>query len=288
MTTSETNRADGGYELEVVNWEVSKLKIHPELRKCGCVPSEEQIVSMQRAGRALFDSPLEITPGGHVIDDGARLMIAERLGIEKVTCVVRVLNAREALKAIIQKSFQKSWLNDFRRVELALSIKELLREEWQIRQAAEKCAAKAGDDLQNFAGDCYFDIRKEISNLTGVSPFNVSKVQLILSEGCARVVDGSRFGKISIHLAWKLSGKSQDSQREILSTVPLHLDRKVIKREIAKAIGNLNTESEAFSAAIKAVSKLLVIVDNQHVCTSAASFLKVLKKEAEKYEREKK
>ena len=140
----------------------------------------------------------------------------------ELPCVIKAATSDEALICIIQKSKARCWLNDFCRIELALTLEEPQREQAREHQRAagrKKHLAKLPEAQR-------IDVRRNLAILAGVSEGSFRKARTILAHGIPELLKRLRLGTISIHAASLLARKSNDDQWRALTRGEARLNQE--------------------------------------------------------------
>ncbi|MDB5911186.1 MAG: hypothetical protein JWP34_5303 [Massilia sp.] len=136
--------------------------------------------------------------GGYLLDGHNRYEICQKHGIAFTTFEKAGLTTKVDVKIwMIQNQMGKRNATDFARTALALKLKPLLEQ-----RARERMQAGKVDPTQNSA-EGVGETRQAVAKVAGVSHDTVRKVEKIIENASAEVIEQVRTGEISINAAAK-------------------------------------------------------------------------------------
>jgi hypothetical protein len=223
-------------------------------------PSKLDLVSVSRDGTILK---------GHEV-----CKLAQRMGLEQVSCLEYDLDEDEALLWIIQHSHQDLQLNPYHRIVLALDYEPSFRERARENQRLGGQLKGSTTLPEAHAIDC----RREIAALARVSEGTLDKVRRLLQAGRPELLEALREGEVSIHCAsiWLRNPEKQLDQLTlhrslcgITSTIDSLLRRHRVAdptgqldiHRIGSALAAMDTErkTSVLIGAIKASGKVILL-----------------------------
>jgi ParB-like chromosome segregation protein Spo0J len=160
---------------------------------------------------ALFE-PLTLTLQKTIIDGHKRWFVARERGIATLRCVMLPISEDEALDQILARASARNWWKPYRRICLALTREDALRE----RARENQRAGGRKKDPSTLTRAQHIEVRREIARMAGAGTENVRKVKRILAGGCPLLKQEALRGDISIDAAWKISKLDHDEQKREL------------------------------------------------------------------------
>lgn len=195
---------------------LGEIKPLPAIEERGLLPTLLQLEPLRACGDDLFDEPVTITDQGFLIDGHKRWMIARERNVSELRCIILSISSEDALLRVLNHARATHHLNQFCRIELALTLTDPLRLQAKKHQQAggeAKLLAKLPDAE-------HIDVRKKTAHYAGASEGRVRYAQHILEKGVIEVRNAARHGQISIHAAYKLSNLTHDDQIRALRRQP--------------------------------------------------------------------
>ena len=123
-------------------------------------------------------------------------------------------NVDEVKLWILKNQLGRRNLTDFQRAEIALQAEPLIAAKAKERQLS---ILKQFTDPANLPGRDQGDTRDELSELSGISARNISKVKNIISTGSDELIETVRSGDISINVAEDIATLPKEEQKEIVA-----------------------------------------------------------------------
>lgn len=187
---------------------LGEIKPLPAIEERELLPTHLQLEPLRACGDDLFDEPVTITDQGFLIDGHKRWMIAGERNISELRCIILSISSEDALLRVLNHACAKHHLNQFCRIELALTLTDPLRLQAKKHQQAggeAKLLAKLPEAE-------HIDVRKKTALYAGASEGSVRYAQHLLEKGVIEVRNAARHGQLSIHAAYKLSLLTHDDQ----------------------------------------------------------------------------
>jgi hypothetical protein len=125
--------------------------------------------------KTALSEPLIVTSQGTIIDGLKRWVVARERRIVTLPCVKLAISDDEALDQILARASAKNWWNRYRRICLALTREEALRE----RACENQRAGGRKKDPSTLTGAQQIEVRKEISRMASAGTGSVTKVKKI-------------------------------------------------------------------------------------------------------------
>lgn len=204
---------------------IQRIHLHPAERALGCNPTAVELEQVRQHWETALSEPPTLTSQGTIIDGRKRWVVARERRIATLRCVILAISDYEALDQILVRASAKNWWKLYRRICLALTRKEALRERAQENQRAggRKKVPSTLTEAQSI------EVRREIARMAGAGTGSVSKVERILAEGCPLLKQEALRGDISIDAAYQISKLDHSEQMR-------ELGRRASKRRGAKRV----------------------------------------------------
>jgi hypothetical protein len=157
--------------------------------------------------------------GDILVDGHHRYEICTRHDIEFKTIQKEFASREDAKRWIIENNLGRRNLTPFQKVELALRLEEIYKEEAKKKQGERtdlksvKKVYESDNMCQNFDTSRKNRVSKKIGEIAGVSWFQVDKVKTILQNAPEEVIEKARNGEIGIHKAYKETKKKIDLEK---------------------------------------------------------------------------
>jgi ParB-like chromosome segregation protein Spo0J len=191
---------------------IERIRPHRAVRAVGCDPTAVELEPVRQHWEKAVSEPLIVTFQGTIIDGHKRLLVARERRIPTLPCVMLAISDDEALEQILARASAKNWWKLYRRIYLALTREEALRERARENQRTGG-RKKVPSTL---TGAKPIDVRKEIARMAGGGTGSVTKVKRILAEGIPLLKQEALRDAISLDAAWKISKLDHDEQRREL------------------------------------------------------------------------
>jgi ParB-like chromosome segregation protein Spo0J len=208
---------------------VKRILLHAAVRALGCNPTAVELEPIRRNWEIVRFEPLTVNIHGIIIDGHKRWLVALELGVATLPCVILGVSDDEALDQILARASARNQWNLCRRIALALTQKDALRE--RSRENQRSGGRKKDPSILTKAQS--IDVRRELGRRSGAGTGSVSKVERILAEGCPLLKNEALRGAISIDAAFKISKLDHDEQKRELG----HRESKRRGRKRVKALG---------------------------------------------------
>jgi hypothetical protein len=218
---------------------LSLLRPHPALEELGLSLPLHSICALPT-----------VTRSGIILEGIATILAAQRVGQERITCVVHEMSELDALSWIIRNHRPSKGFNDFVRIRLALRWEPI----FQRKAQANQIRAGRHKGSSNLTEAERIDVRSEIAELAGVGVGNVTKVKQLLPLACRDLLDALSSNEIRIHRAWLWRKKIHEEQRVLLAT---YLADKSLRKTVAKLLARKLLDNSCKVDPIRLVSKLL-------------------------------
>jgi ParB-like chromosome segregation protein Spo0J len=185
---------------------------HAAVRDLGCNPTAVELEPIRRNWETARFEPLTLNIHGIIIDGHKRWLVALELGVTTLPCVILAISDDEVLDQILARASAKNQWNLCRRIALALTQKDALRE--RSRENQRSGGRKKDPSILTKAQS--IDVRRELGRKAGAGTGSVSKVERILADGCPLLKQEALRGAISIDAAYKISKWDHDEQKREL------------------------------------------------------------------------
>ena len=147
--------------------------------------------------------------GDILVDGHHRYEICTRHDIEFKTIQKEFASREDAKRWIIENNLGRRNLTPFQKVELALRLEGIYKEEAKARFGGRHKKLTQ----ENFPELNEGQVRDKIGEIAGVSGKQVDKVKTILQNAPEEVIEKARNGEISIHKAYKETKKKIDLEK---------------------------------------------------------------------------
>jgi hypothetical protein len=195
------------------------------VRALGYNPTAVELEPVRQHWETARSEPLIATDQGTIIDGHKRWVVARELGIATLPCVMLAISDHEALELILARASAKNWWKPCRRICLALTREDALRE----RARENQRAGGRKKDPSTLTKAQHIEVRREIARMAGAGTGSVTKVKRIFAEGCPLLKQEVLRDAISIDAAWKISKLDHDEQMR-------ELGRRASKRRGRKRV----------------------------------------------------
>ena len=204
---------------------IRRIRPHPAVRALGCKPTAVELEPVRQHWKTSLLEPLIVTSQGTIIDGLKRWFVAWERRIATLPCVKLAISDDEALDQILDRASAKNSWNRYRRICLALTREEALRE----RACENQRAGGRRKDPSTLTGAQQIEVRKEIARMASASTGSVTKVKKIRTAGCPLLKQEAQRDAISIDAAWNISKLDHDEQMR-------ELGRRASKRRGKKRV----------------------------------------------------
>jgi hypothetical protein len=239
---------------------IQRIRPHPAVRALGYNPTAVELEPVRQHWEKARSEPLIVTDQGTIIDGHKRWVVARERGIATLPCVMLAISDDEALDQILARASAKNWWKPCRRICLALTREEALREQARENQRA----GGRKKDPSTLTTAQHIEVRREIARMAGAGTENVRKVKSILDKGCPLLKQEALRGAISIDAAWKISKLDHDEQMR-------ELGRRASKRRGTKRVKALGraaaNRSECVSEHLRELIGQIRQLSDELTCT---------------------
>jgi ParB-like chromosome segregation protein Spo0J len=191
---------------------IHKIRLHQAVRALGYDPTAVELEEVRQHWETALSEPLTLTRQKTIIDGHKRWFVARERRIATLPCVTLAISDDEALDQILARASAKNWWNPYRRICLALTREEALRE----RARENKRAGGRKKDPSTLTKAQHIEVCREIARMAGAGTGSVRKVKGILAAGSPLLKREALRGAISIDAAWKISKLKHDEQKREL------------------------------------------------------------------------
>ncbi|MGD0294781.1 MAG: ParB N-terminal domain-containing protein [Terracidiphilus sp.] len=182
--------------------------MHQAVRALDCDPTEVELEQVRQHWEKARSEPLILTHQRTIIDGHKRWVVARERQIATLPCVILKISEDEALDMILARASAKNSWNLCRRIALALTRKEALRE----RARENQRAGGRKKDPSTLTKAQHTDVRRELARMAGAGTGSVTKFEKIFERGCPLLKQKALRGTIRLHAAWKISKLDHDEQ----------------------------------------------------------------------------
>jgi ParB-like chromosome segregation protein Spo0J len=221
---------------KIASVKIQTLRLHPAVRALRCNPTAVELEPVRQNWQAALAEPLTVTRRGTIIDGNKRWAVALEHRVSTLPCLILAISNDEALDQILARAATKNWLNRYRRIRLALTLEEALRNRARENQRAG--GRKKGPSTLTKAQQ--IDVRREIAQKAGASTGSVTKVKQILAAGSPLLKQEAQRDGISIDAAWRISKFDHDEQKRQLGRRASERRGRKRTRDLARAAHNGN------------------------------------------------
>jgi hypothetical protein len=185
-----------------------------------------ELEPIRRHWETALSEPLTLTRQKTIIDGHKRWFVARERRIATLPCVMLAISDDEALDQILARASAKNWWKPCRRICLALTREEALRE----RARENQRTGGRKKDPSTLTKAQHIEVRGEIARMADAGTGSVTKVKRIFAEGCPLLKQEALRNAISIDAAWKISKLDHDEQmRELVRRASKRRGRKRVQ-----------------------------------------------------------
>jgi transcriptional regulator with XRE-family HTH domain len=206
------------------------MQIIPQFKQLIPPPTAEELARLEaslkeegcREPLIMWDCGL--TPENAVLVDGHnRYAICEAHGIEYRLHYRRWHDENAVKLWIINNQLARRNLSDFAKGELALQSKAIVAEISRQHQKALKTKTVGGDSqivLTNWSDTsdetAPANTREKLADAAGIGQGSIQRIEKVLQNGVAEVIEAARSGDLSINAAYKIAENPAESQADIM------------------------------------------------------------------------
>jgi len=196
---------------------------------------------------------------GIIVDGHNRFYICMRHGIEFEVEDMQFANREDAKLWILENQLGRRNLTDAARIELALHLKNALREKAKSNLTQSGGDKKSGSSISSKAVEEPIDVNKTIAKRAGVSEGTLYSYMRIKTDGSPELLEKVKTGEIKIGTAYRMLANEIDKQLNqaekwhtyIKLRAPFNKNDETDK-EINKRLAKLGAQQKALLAKIEA------------------------------------